>query len=245
MHIHDIQDGLHTEMCCDPSFFYSLVTSKPLSCYNVFVMKTGRFITFEGPDGSGKTTVSLQVYQQLKEEGYPVLYTREPGGSAIAEQIRKVILDPQNTAMDARTEALLYAASRRQHLVEVILPALEQGIHVISDRFIDSSLAYQGVGRSIGIPEVLAINQFAVEGHMPEKTLFLDVKPETGLKRIEGREFLDRLDQEKLDFHEKVYAGYQEILKMFPDRFVCIDAEQDKEAVINDSMKIIREFLND
>lgn len=126
-------------------------------------MSKGLFITFEGNDGCGKTTISTQVYEKMKEAGYPVIYTREPGGIDIAEQIRGVILDPKNTAMDARTEALLYAASRRQHLVEKVLPALANGMIVLCDRFIDSSLAYQGIGRNIGIDEILKINEFAIE----------------------------------------------------------------------------------
>ena len=132
-------------------------------------MDRGWFIVFEGCDGSGKTTVSQGVYQNLIDKGYPVIYTREPGGIDIAEQIRNVILDPKNTAMDSKTEALLYAASRRQHLVEKVIPALEAGKIVICDRFIDSSLAYQGYARHLGIENVYAINQFAVEGHMAQE----------------------------------------------------------------------------
>ena len=128
-------------------------------------MKKGYFITFEGPDGSGKTTVSTAVAKRLQEAGIESIYTREPGGIEIAEQIRSVILDPANTAMDSKTEALLYAAARRQHLIEKVLPALEAGKVVICDRFVDSSLAYQGVGRNLGIEEVLSINEFAIEGH--------------------------------------------------------------------------------
>jgi dTMP kinase len=203
-------------------------------------MKKGKFITFEGPDGSGKTTVSTAVCRRLEEEGYAVRYTREPGGSAIAEQIRNVILDPQNTAMDARTEALLYAASRRQHLVEKVLPALEEGINVISDRFVDSSLAYQGKGRQIGIEEVYAINQFAIEGRMPEKTIYLDVDPEVGLERIQkGRTYLDRLDQESIEFHNRVNEGYQEVLRTYADRMIIIDANRNVEEVIEASYQAV------
>ena len=130
-------------------------------------MKKGLFITIEGPDGSGKTTVSKAVADKLLAEGYQVRYTREPGGSAISEKIRDIILDPANTEMDPRTEALLYAASRRQHLVDIVLPLIEQGVTVISDRFVDSSIAYQGYGRQIGADEVYAINAFAIENYMP------------------------------------------------------------------------------
>ena len=135
----------------------------------------GFFITFEGPDGSGKTTISTKVQQKLVEMGYDAIYTREPGGIEIAEQIRNVILDPKNTAMDPKTEALLYAASRRQHLVEKVIPALEKGQIIICDRFIDSSLAYQGYARHLGIDEVYAINEFAIEGHFPDTTIFLNL----------------------------------------------------------------------
>ena len=141
-------------------------------------MKKGYFITFEGPDGSGKTTVSTAVAKRLQEAGIESIYTREPGGIEIAEQIRSVILDPANTAMDSKTEALLYAAARRQHLIEKVLPALEAGKVVICDRFVDSSLAYQGFGRNLGIEEVLSINEFAIEGHWPDKTLYLDLAPQ-------------------------------------------------------------------
>lgn len=213
-------------------------------CYNMR-MEKGLFITFEGPDGSGKTTVSTEVCRRLEAEGYPVRYTREPGGSAIAEQIRKVILDPENTAMDARCEALLYAASRRQHLVEKVLPALEAGVTVISDRFIDSSLAYQGMGRSIGMDEVYAINQFAIEGHMPEKTIFLNVDPEIGLERIRrNRAVLDRLDQESEAFHKRVTQGYQEVIQRYADRMIIIDANRDVEDVIEDAYQAVKGLLD-
>ncbi len=207
-------------------------------------MTRGKFITFEGPDGSGKTTVSTAVVKKLQEMGYPVRYTREPGGSNIAEQIRGIILDPQNTEMDARTEALLYAASRRQHLVDRVFPALEEGTHVICDRFVDSSLAYQGCGRGLGIEEVYAINEFAIAGAMPDKTIFLDISAEEGLKRIADRSFLDRLDQESIEFHRAVYEGYQEVVRRYPDRIICVDAGRTPEEVIEDACRIIKEILD-
>ena len=207
-------------------------------------MARGKFITFEGPDGSGKTTVSTQVVERLKKDGFPVILTREPGGIAIAEQIRNVILDPANTAMDDRTEALLYAASRRQHLVEKILPALEEGTNVISDRFVDSSLAYQGCGRHIGIEPVMEINRFAIEGNMPDYTIFLDIDAETGLERIhKGRTYLDRLDQEKLSFHMDVWNGYRQIIDMYRDRMIIIDASREPEHVIEDAYQAVKEIL--
>lgn len=142
------------------------------------------FITFEGPEGSGKTSAANEVIRILVARGYDVLYTREPGGTPIAEEIRNIILDKKNTALDARAEALLYAASRRQHLVEKVWPALKEGKIVISDRFLDSSLAYQGAARKIGIENVLNINLFATEGTFPDLTLLFDITPERGLERI-------------------------------------------------------------
>ena len=199
-------------------------------------MKKGYFITFEGPDGSGKTTA---VAKRLQEMGVDSLYTREPGGIEIAEQIRRVILDPANTAMDSKTEALLYAAARRQHLIEKVLPALAEGKVVICDRFVDSSLAYQGVGRYLGIEEVLSINEFAIEGHWPDKTLYLDLAPQQGLDRIASRQDKDRLDQEKIDFHLRVCEGYRQVRRRFAERMIVIDASQPVEQVIDDCVKAI------
>ncbi len=203
----------------------------------------GIFITFEGPDGSGKTTVSTAVYQRLKDEGYDVIYTREPGGIDIAEQIRRVILDPKNTAMDSRTEALLYAASRRQHLVEKIIPALRENKIVICDRFVDSSLVYQGIARQIGVEEVYRINQFAISDYMPEMTVYLDISAEKGLARLQNREFKDRLDQEELSFHKMVEEGYHSIIARFPERFRLVDASQEKEQVIEDAYQIVKQQI--
>ncbi|MEF9961867.1 MAG: dTMP kinase [Erysipelotrichaceae bacterium] len=206
-------------------------------------MRQGIFITFEGNDGSGKTTISKGVYEKMKEDGYPVIYTREPGGIRIAEQIREVILNPENIEMDARTEALLYAASRRQHLVEKVLPALLEGKIVICDRFVDSSLAYQGVGRNLGIDEVYKINEFAIEGHLPDATIFLQLSAEAGLKRIENRVFKDRLDQEALSFHFAVAQGYKNIIERFKDRMIMVDASYDIETVLKDAYQKVIEVV--
>ena len=207
-------------------------------------MTKGKFITFEGPDGSGKTTVSKAVCERLQAEGIAVVYTREPGGSEIAEQIRNVILDPNNTKMDPRTEALLYAASRRQHLVEKVLPALAKGTHVICDRFVDSSLAYQGYGRQIGIDEVYRINVFAIDDCMPDKTLYFDVSVETGLGRIASRTYLDRLDQESVSFHKKVWEGYHAVVEKYPDRIQVIDAEKPLNEVIEETYRAVKDIIN-
>jgi len=202
-------------------------------------MKKGCFITFEGPDGSGKTTVSSYVVKTLIELGYDVVHTREPGGVDIAEQIRHVILDPKNTKMDVKTEVLLYAASRRQHLIEKILPALEADKIVICDRFVDSSLAYQGVARGVGFDEVYTVNRFAIDDHLPELTIYLDLSAQTGLDRIAKRQYLDRLDQEKVSFHEKVVEGYQEVLRHFKQRIVVIDANQEILTVQKEALQAV------
>ncbi len=198
-------------------------------------MVKGYFISVEGGEGAGKTSAIRMIEQYLHLKGYSVVSTREPGGIPIAEQIRNVILDTGNTAMDARTEALLYAAARRQHLVEKVVPALQEGKVVLCDRFVDSSLAYQGFARGLGMDEVWSINEFAVEGMLPNLTLWFDVSPEIGLSRIHadtGRE-LNRLDLEKREFHQKVQEGYRKLLVRFPDRIVSINADGDMESVHN------------
>ena len=209
-------------------------------------MEKGIFITIEGPDGSGKTTILQMLAENLEKEGHAVVATREPGGIEIAEQIRKVILDPENTAMDPRTEALLYAAARRQHLAEKVKPALNAGKVVLCDRFVDSSLAYQGHARGLGIDEVYSINEFAIENMMPAMTLYFDVAPEIGLERInknKGRE-VNRLDMEKLEFHQKVREGYMIIAERFSDRIAKIDASKELEAVYKQAEAKIKELLN-
>lgn len=208
---------------------------------NVTTGRKGRFITVEGGDGAGKSTVIARMYEELRRRGMDVLLTREPGGIDIAEKIREIILNPVHTQMDKRTEALLYAAARRQHLVEKVLPALEAGKLVLCDRFIDSSLAYQGHARGLGIEEVFVINQFAVEGCMPELTLYFDVSPEVGLERINatrGRE-VNRLDLEGLRFHKLVQEGYQLAIARDPERFIIIDAEQNPDQVYQAAMEAL------
>ena len=202
-----------------------------------------RFITFEGGEGCGKSTVLKAIKERLESEGVSVVLTREPGGTPIAEQIRNVILDKGNTAMDGRTEALLSAASRRQHLVEKIWPALQEGKTVLCDRYLDSSLAYQGGARGLGIDEVLSINLFATEGTYPDLTLLFDLEPEQGLARIaanQNRE-VNRLDLEKLDFHHQVRNNFLALAKRYPDRYVIIDASQPLADVIEDAYKAIKE----
>lgn len=199
------------------------------------------FITIEGPEGSGKTTAVNAAVKKLEELGYQIVRTREPGGTPIAEQIRNVILDKANTNMDPRTEALLYAASRRQHLVEKVWPALKEGKIVVCDRFLDSSLAYQGGARHLGIDNVLNVNLFATENTYPDLTLLFDIDPELGLQRIASnasRE-VNRLDLEKLEFHKEVRNTFLSLAERYPDRFVIIDASLSKEEVAQNTLNAI------
>ncbi|ADK69252.1 dTMP kinase [Mycoplasma mycoides subsp. mycoides] len=205
------------------------------------------FITFEGMDGSGKTTTLLKVKEELERLNYQVLITREPGGEAIAEQIRQIILDNKNRDMDAWTEALLFIASRNQHLQKVIKPALEKNIIVISDRFIDSTSAYQGSARNIGVDVVNQVQQIVLKNCLPDLTLFFDVSFSEAEKRmqIRGENSKNRLDEEKSDFKQKVYQGYLELVKNNPKRIKVIDANQDIDQVYNQAIKIILEKLKE
>ena len=199
------------------------------------------FITLEGPEGSGKTTAVDYAVSKLEEMGYKIVRTREPGGTPIAEQIRNVILDKENTAMDKRTEALLYAASRRQHLVEKVWPALKEGKIVVCDRYLDSSLAYQGGARGLGVDNILNINMFATEGTFPDLTLLFDIEPEIGLARIaaNANREVNRLDLEKLEFHKTVRNTFLELAKRYPERFIIIDASKSREEVADAALKAI------
>lgn len=203
------------------------------------------FITFEGPEGSGKTTISNIIVNKLEKLGYKVVQTREPGGTPIAEAIRNVILDKKNTELDPRAEALLYAASRRQHLVEKVWPAIKEGKIVVCDRFLDSSLAYQGGARNLGIENILNVNMFATEGTFPDITLLFDIAPEDGLKRIaanSNRE-VNRLDLEKIDFHKKVREVFLDLAEKYKERFVVIDANKPLEDVVEDAWSAIKNKL--
>ncbi|MCB7068953.1 MULTISPECIES: dTMP kinase [Bacillaceae] len=208
-------------------------------------MEKGTFITVEGPDGAGKTTVLNIIAEELAAEGYPIVQTREPGGSPIAEKIRQIILDKKHTEMDPRTEALLYAAARRQHLIEKIIPALEKGNIVLCDRFIDASIVYQGFARKIGIDEVLKINHFAIENTMPDLTIYFDIEPEIGLERIQKHRQgeMNRLDLETMEFHKMVREGYLQLLDRFPDRIKKVMADRPIEEVKTEAKKLILSLL--
>ena len=192
-------------------------------------MEKGLFITFEGCEGSGKTTVSKYLYNRLKEEGYDVIYSREPGGVDIAEQIRSVILNVRNTAMDP---------------AEIVLPALKSGKIVLCDRFVDSSLVYQGYARGIGIDKVWELNQFAIDDCMPDMTLYYDVDVETGLSRVRSRGELNRLDSENVEFHKSVRKAYQMIAEKYPERIVTIDSNRPLREVEEESYTLLKNRIN-
>ena len=203
------------------------------------------FVTIEGTEGSGKSSVVAEVVKLLEKDGEVIVRTREPGGTPIAEEIRNVILDKKNTAMDSMTEALLYAASRRQHLVEKVWPLSKEGKIVISDRFLDSSLAYQGGARGLGIDKILALNQYATDGFYPDLTLLFDLDPRIGLARIaanNNRE-VNRLDLEKIEFHDSVRKTFLELAKRFSDRYVVLDASKPFDEVVQDAYKAIKTKL--
>ncbi len=185
----------------------------------------GWFITFEGPDGSGKTTQMQRLPPWLVNQGFDVVTTREPGGTPVGEQIRDILHDCANTEMTSEAEILLYSASRAQHVGEVILPALEAGKVVLCDRFFDSTYAYQGYGRGLSLPDLRAITGFATRGLKPDLTLYLDILPEIGLQRRESSgEALNRLDREALAFHQRVREGYLDLIKAEPERWRFVDA---------------------
>ena len=195
---------------------------------------SGIFISFEGPDGAGKTTAIEALLKKIATiTNKEVLVTREPGGSQIAEEIRQLILDPKHTEMDDWTEALLYAASRRQHLIEVIQPALAADQIVLCDRYVDSSIAYQGNGRQLGMEKVKQLNDFAIQGQLPQLTLYLDVPVEIGLQRVKklGAGF-DRLEGQELAFHQRVREAYLKLVEENEDRIALVDATQPIDDVV-------------
>ena len=208
-------------------------------------MKNGIIITFEGPDGAGKTTVLEKVLPVLQEKDYDIVTTREPGGVEIAERIRDVILDVKHVAMDSKTELHLYMAARRQHYVEKVLPALEAGKVVLIDRFIDSSVVYQGAGRGLDKDIIAKLNEFSTDGREPDLTLYFDVESEIGLARIAknaDRE-VNRLDLEKLDMHKRVRQGYL-ALAQTEERIVTIDASRNLDQVVAEATQVILEQLS-
>ncbi len=203
------------------------------------------FITFEGPDGSGKSTQARRLAAWLRARGYQVILSREPGGTDIGDQIREVLHDPHNTAMDARTEILLYSASRAQHVAQRIRPALAAGKIVISDRYADSTLAYQGYGRQLDLETLRTITAFATGDLTPHLTLYLDIAPQEGLQRRQmgGGEW-NRLDAETLECHRRVRAGYLELVKQAPERWAMIDATRPVEEVQSEIKALVQAKLD-
>lgn len=204
---------------------------------------TGKFITVEGTDGAGKSTQIELLVKYFKEKGFDVILTREPGGTSISEKIRDIILDTENSEMNDITEAMLYAASRAQHVNEKIIPAVKMGKVVICDRFVDSSVAYQGYARGLDMKLIEDINYYAVAGMNPDITLFFDLSPEIGITRKKNMHSLDRIEKEKLDFHHKVYAGYKALLEKFPERIKRIDANQSIDEVHKEVINHIEKVL--
>lgn len=203
------------------------------------------FITFEGPDGSGKTTQVHLLADYLRAEGYDILLTREPGGTSIGDQIRAVLHDPANVEMNPRAEILLYSASRAQHVAQVIRPALAAGRIVLSDRFYDSTLAYQGYGHGLDLEMLRAITAFATGGLVPDLTVYVDVSPEEGLQRRRlGGEEWNRMDAQTLAFHQRVCAGYLELARAEPERWIVVDGAQPVGEVQEEIRALVQGRLN-
>lgn len=212
---------------------------------------SGLFIVLEGCEGSGKTTIANYLVDRLSKEGYQIIYTREPGGVKISEQIRSIILDVNNTEMDPRTEAILYAACRRQHLVEKIIPALNENKIVICDRYIDSSLAYQGYARGLGMNNIKQLNSFAIgkednsSFYIPDLSIYLDIDPELGLSRVFARnDGLNRLDQEELKFHQDVRKGYLTVYNL-ENYMEMVDASRELSEVEDDVYNLVSSLIKD
>ena len=205
----------------------------------------GLLIVFEGPDGSGKTTVLEKVYKKLLQDGYDIYKFREPGGTEISEKIREIILDNDNIEMSSRCEALLYAASRAQLVEEKLRPLLEKGSIILCDRFVMSSMLYQGIGRGLGVDEVKNINDFAIGEIRADLTLFLNIDYKTAIDRKRRNFASDRLENEDDIFHKKTYDGYVDLSKKFKDEIISIDANKDVETVVNNCLDVIKTYLKE
>lgn len=204
-------------------------------------MTRGKFITFEGCDGSGKSTQLRLLSEYLTSAGIPHIFTREPGGGKISEAIREILLSGKNMEMTDECEALLYAASRVQHLHDRVEPALSEGKLVICDRYVDSSLAYQAHARGLGEEFVRKINAFALQNYRPDVTVFIDLTPEAAFLRKHGADENDRLEQAGMAFHKRVYEGYKAVAKAEPERVVCIDGNQTPNEIFEEVVKTLKE----
>lgn len=203
--------------------------------------KKGKFITFEGCDGCGKSTQLRLFSEYLTRENIPHIFTREPGGGKISEQIREILLNGKNAEMTDECEALLYAAARMQHLSDRVIPALNEGKLVVCDRYVDSSLAYQGYARGMGTEFIGDINRLALEKYAPDLTVFIDLTPEEAFLRKHGADENDRLEQAGMDFHRKVYQGYKALAKTYKDRIVCVDGRQTPQEIFLQVLAVLKE----
>ena len=201
----------------------------------------GKFITFEGCDGCGKSTQLRLLSEYLTKEKIPHIFTREPGGGKISEAIREILLSGKNMEMTDECEALLYAASRVQHLNDRVEPSLAKGELVICDRYVDSSLAYQAYARGLGKEFIEKINAFALEKYLPDVTIFIDLTPEAAFRRKKGADANDRLEQAGMEFHKRVYAGYKALAEEYPERIVCVNGEQTPDGIFADVVKTLKE----
>lgn len=203
-------------------------------------MSKGKFITIEGCDGCGKTTQTTLLKKYLEDEKIPYVFTREPGGGKISEAIRTLILDGKNAEMTDECEALLYAAARVQHLHDTVIPALDEGKIVICDRYYDSSFAYQGYGRGLGIPFVASINAYAIEKYTPDATIFINLPPKEAFKRKHGADQNDRMELAGIDFHERVYEGFLHQVREDKERFIVIDGNNTKEEIFSQMIAALK-----
>ena len=203
--------------------------------------KQGKFITFEGCDGCGKSTQLRLFSEYLTKNSIAHIFTREPGGGKISEQIREILLNGKNMEMTDACEALLYAAARVQHLSDRVEPALSEGKLVICDRYVDSSLAYQAYGRGLGVEFISKINAYALEKYLPDVTVFLDLTPEAAFARKHGADENDRLEQAGMAFHKRVYDGYKTLEKAYPERIVAVDGKQTPQEIFAQVLRILKE----
>ncbi len=203
-------------------------------------MERGKFITFEGCDGCGKSTQLKLLSEYLEKENVPHIFTREPGGGKISEAIREILLNGKNAEMTDDCEALLYAAARMQHLADRVEPALAEGKLVVCDRYVDSSLAYQAYARGLGVDFVAQINAQALKKYRPDVTIFIDLSPEAAFKRKHGADENDRLEQAGMAFHQRVYAGYKTLAEQEPERIVSVDGNKTPQEIFADVLTILR-----
>ena len=201
----------------------------------------GKFITFEGCDGCGKSTQLKMLSDYLTKENVPHIFTREPGGGKISEAIREILLSGKNAEMTDECEALLYAAARVQHLSDRVEPALTKGELVICDRYVDSSLAYQAYARGLGVEFIGGINAFALTNYLPDVTIFIDLTPEAAFKRKHGADENDRLEQAGMAFHKRVYEGYKKLAQENPNRFVCVDGNMTPQEIFEEIVRVLKQ----